>query len=197
MKHKISDRDIEKMNLSDWAKYLNESIYVIWFEILCITISKYPTVSKNLMQYSRQTIHFIKKKLHHLKEGENIYRKMFEACGKVKLPEEARILFEDMRSSKIEADKVTMGTYFQALTNNSNDRNRYISDPKVNQSDAYDAKTISLILDDIYIDTQISCQNTTCNYFIWEEELMTGWEKSKNSYISQCPKCKAKFVPYF
>ena len=56
---------------------------------------------------------------------------MFEACGKCKLPEEARIMFEDMRNSKIEADKVTMGTYFQALTNNSNDRNRYIIDPKV------------------------------------------------------------------
>lgn len=49
MKHKITDKDIEKMNLSDWAKYLNESVYVIWFEILGITISKYPSVSKNLM----------------------------------------------------------------------------------------------------------------------------------------------------
>ena len=91
---------------------------------------------------------------------------MFEACGKVKLPEEARIIFDDMKESKIEADKVTMGTYFQALTNNANDRNRYILDPKVNQAEQYDSKTISLILDDIYIDTQISCQNTTCNYLI-------------------------------
>jgi len=52
MKHKITDKDIEKMNYSDWAKYLNECIYVIWFEILGITISKYPTMAKNLMQYA-------------------------------------------------------------------------------------------------------------------------------------------------
>jgi len=47
-----------------------------------------------------------------LKEGENIFRKLFEACGKVKLPEEARILYQDMDSYKIEADKVTIGTYY-------------------------------------------------------------------------------------
>jgi len=38
MKHKITDKQIEDMNFSDWAKYLNETIYVIWFEILSIAI---------------------------------------------------------------------------------------------------------------------------------------------------------------
>lgn len=91
---------------------------------------------------------------------------MFEACGKSKLPEEARILFTDMKDSKIEADKVTMGTYFQALTLNSYDRNLIKLDKIASLNEDYDAKTISLILDDIFIDTQISCQNTTCNYLI-------------------------------
>lgn len=58
-----------------------------------------------------------------------------------------------------------------------------------------DVGQISYVLDNLVIFTVAQCQNTTCSFVMKEEEIMTGWQKSMNEYVSQCPKCKAKFVP--
>ena len=39
--------------MSDWAKYLYESIYVVWIELLCYSLIKYMPVSPKLMQYAK------------------------------------------------------------------------------------------------------------------------------------------------
>lgn len=102
--------------MSDWAKYLYESIYVVWIELLCYSLIKYMPVSPKLMQYAKQTVQFVRKQLKHIWESEQVYKCLFEACGKCKLPDEARSIYEDMKSNKIEVDKVTMGAFFHALT---------------------------------------------------------------------------------
>jgi len=65
----------------------------------------------------------VRKKLSNLREYEQIYKCLFEACGKCKLPDEAWALYKDMQSSKgkVEVDKLTMGAFFHAITTNSSD----------------------------------------------------------------------------
>jgi pentatricopeptide repeat protein len=47
-----------------------------------------------------------------MREVEIIYRRLFESCGACKLKEEILELFDEMKKSKIDPDKVTFGTYY-------------------------------------------------------------------------------------
>lgn len=50
-----------------------------------------------------------------MRDIEFIYRRLFDACGSCKQINHLVEIFKDMNKNKIEADKVTSGTYFQAL----------------------------------------------------------------------------------
>ena len=50
-----------------------------------------------------------------MREIEIVYRRLFESCGSCKLKEEILELFEEMKKSKIDPDKVTFGTYYQSF----------------------------------------------------------------------------------
>lgn len=50
-----------------------------------------------------------------MRDAELIYRRLFEACGTCRLQDEIQELFADMKRHKIDPDKVTFGTYYQAF----------------------------------------------------------------------------------
>jgi pentatricopeptide repeat protein len=50
-----------------------------------------------------------------MRDIEFIYRRLFESCGTCKQIGHLREIYKDMKKSKIEPDKVTSGTYYQAL----------------------------------------------------------------------------------
>lgn len=75
----------------------------------------YPTYSKELIGFCKSLLAHLTKKLHPMRDIEIIYRRLFEACGTCGLPEEILDLFNDMKHrNKIDPDKVTFGTYYQA-----------------------------------------------------------------------------------
>lgn len=53
LKHKVTAKQIEEMNMNDWSKYLNESIYVVWVELLSYSLTKYLASSPKLIQYAK------------------------------------------------------------------------------------------------------------------------------------------------
>lgn len=75
----------------------------------------YPAYSKELVIFCKRLLSHLNKKLHPMRDIEIIYRRMFEACGTCRLPEEILELFNDMKKNKIDPDKVTFGTYYQAF----------------------------------------------------------------------------------
>ena len=126
---------------------------------------------------------------------------MFEACGNCKKNNEAWTLYEDMKYNKIDADKVTLGTYFQAIISGHDEATKYfhtIASKPQDMKEEDQAELISMAIENIYYETSFPCPNPACEYVIREEEIMTEWEKSMNSYTSGCPSCKKQsFVPYF
>jgi hypothetical protein len=70
LKHKVTAKQIEEMNKNEWAMYLTESIYVVWIELLSYSLTKYIAHSPKLIQYAKQTIQFVLKKLKSMKESE-------------------------------------------------------------------------------------------------------------------------------
>jgi pentatricopeptide repeat protein len=56
------------------------------------------------------------KRLEPMKEIEVMYRKMFEACGDALMVDQVKDLYKEMQNQKyLDPDKVTYGTYYQAL----------------------------------------------------------------------------------
>jgi pentatricopeptide repeat protein len=103
------------MHDSEWSRYLAEIIYILWFQIFTTSLPMYPTYSKELVGFCKQMLAHINKKLKPMRDIEVIYRRLFEACGTCGQPEEILDLFNDMKQqNKIDPDKVTFGTYYQA-----------------------------------------------------------------------------------
>lgn len=49
VRRKVTDKIIEQMNLTEWARYLAETVYVLWFEVFSIALPKYQSVSPKLI----------------------------------------------------------------------------------------------------------------------------------------------------
>ncbi len=50
-----------------------------------------------------------------MKDIEFIYRRLFQSCGTCKQINELKECYHEMKKAKIQPDKVTSGTYYQAL----------------------------------------------------------------------------------
>lgn len=103
------------MNDTEWARYITEILYVLWFQIFCTTLPMYSKYSKELIFFAKKLLEHTQKKLKPMRDAEIIYRRLFEVCGTCKLQDEILELFNTMKESKIDPDKVTFGTYYQSF----------------------------------------------------------------------------------
>ena len=195
IKWKIDNKEITKMNDSKWARFLLESVYVLWFYVMSVSLPKYDAEASKIFKFSQSVLTFVKLRLKSLKEIEFVYKKLFEACMKCKLHEEASLLKDEMKSITFAFLDTNQRTFMPTdgkgiKINGEEEKKDDIDDEFGNE-----AAEISYIVENVVISAFTQCMNTTCNYLIREEEVMTGWQKSMNEYVSQCPKCKAKFVP--
>lgn len=72
---------IMKMHEADWAKYMVEVIYCLWFQAFAATLPMYQAHSSEMISFARKLLLYISSKLKPLREVEIVYRRMFEACG--------------------------------------------------------------------------------------------------------------------
>jgi len=52
------------MNEADWAKYMAEVIFCMWFHVFAVTAPMYMTHSSELIFFARKLLQYITKKLH-------------------------------------------------------------------------------------------------------------------------------------
>lgn len=100
------------MHDTEWARYLAEIIYVLWYQIFCTTLPMYNNYAKDLIYFAKKLLEYINRKLAPMREVEMIYRRLFEVCGTCRLQDEIQELYSDMKKNKIDPDKVTFGTYY-------------------------------------------------------------------------------------
>jgi len=85
LKSLINNEQLGKMHDSEWARYLAEIIYILWFQIFCTTLPMYPAHAKELINFAKRLLSYLAKKLHPMRDIEIIYRRLFEACGTCRL----------------------------------------------------------------------------------------------------------------
>ena len=111
----IKNEDLIKMHDNEWARYMTESLYLLWFQTFCSTMPIYSAHAQGLIDFARRLLTHIRSKLKPMRDIEFIYRRLFESCGTCKRSQELRDLHKEMLKFRIEPDKVTTGTYYQAL----------------------------------------------------------------------------------
>lgn len=85
LKSLINNDQLSKMNESEWARYLAEIVYILWFQIFTTTLPMYPAHAKELVIFCQRLLAYIGKKLYPMRDIEVIYRRLFEACGTCRL----------------------------------------------------------------------------------------------------------------
>jgi hypothetical protein len=85
LKSLINNEQLSKMHDSEWARYLAEIIYILWFQIFTTTLPMYPQYSRELIGFCKSMLAHINRKLHPMRDIEIIYRRLFEACGTCRL----------------------------------------------------------------------------------------------------------------
>jgi hypothetical protein len=73
------------MHDSEWARYLAEILYILWFQIFSTTLPMYPNHSKDLVAFCKKMLSYVNRKLHPMRDIEIIYRRLFETCGTCRL----------------------------------------------------------------------------------------------------------------
>jgi len=87
---------IMKMHEADWAKYMAEVIYCLWFQVFAATLPMYQAHSSEMISFARKLLQYISNKLKPLREVEIVYRRMFEACGLCMQLEQIKELWHEL-----------------------------------------------------------------------------------------------------
>ena len=111
----IRNEDLLKMHDNEWARYLLEVLYLLWFQIFCSTLPLYGSHAPKLIDFARKLLSYVRSKTKPMRDIEYIYRRLFQCCGACKQISELREINKEMLRANIQADKVTSGTYYQAL----------------------------------------------------------------------------------
>jgi pentatricopeptide repeat protein len=100
------------MHDSEWARYMLEVLYLLWFQVFCSTLPIYSSHAPSLIDFARKILSHIRHRIKPMRDIEFIYRRLFEACGTTKQINELRDMHKEMIKNKIEPDKVTSGVYY-------------------------------------------------------------------------------------
>jgi hypothetical protein len=120
--------------------------------------------------------------------------------------DEARKIFEELKELKVDPDKETFAVYFQACAASTGFANPIAkkttekvaeADEKKEEEVVHNEEEISHMIQDILIVPIDTCTNPKCERTLKEEDIISGMEKSMNSYIVKCNFCECKFVPRF
>lgn len=94
-----SNDAISKMHEADWAKFMAECIFCLWFQVFAATLPMYQSHSSEMIIFARKLLNYISNKLKPLREVEIIYRRMFEACGLCMQLDQIKELYKELQQT--------------------------------------------------------------------------------------------------
>lgn len=179
----VSNEQIMQMHDADWAKYMCESVYCLWIQVLCGVIPNYKQHAAELIMFSRKLMQQIQQKLHPMQETEILYRRLFSACGECGLHDQIKELYQELQSvKKLDVDKVTYSTYYASLMKCKDDPFsqpvKVVDDFMQDEQDDDDCSRLSHILENsLYLEVCKECSQ--CKTLLREEEVLTGMQKNQ------------------
>jgi hypothetical protein len=97
----IRNEELTKMHDNEWARYLLEVLYLLWFQIFCSTLPLYGSYAPSLIDFARKLLNFVRSKAKPMRDIEYIYRRLFDCCGTCKQITELRELNKEMIKNNV------------------------------------------------------------------------------------------------
>jgi len=125
---------------------------------------------------------------------------MIEACGVCGQKIEAERIFQDVKK-ELEPSIDTINAYFQACAKatqiaKTESKTKPEEEKKIDQK--YEKKMhekLMTLMDKAVIELSTTCKNPECDRYIKEEETLSAWSRSFDTYLIKCPTCGKDFIP--
>jgi hypothetical protein len=125
---------------------------------------------------------------------------MIEACGVCGQKIEAGRIFQDVKKD-LEPSIDTINSYFQACAK-ATQVAKIESKVKPEEEKKIDGKyeqkiheKLLTLIDKAVIELSTICKNPECDRYIKEEETLSAWPRSFDTYFIKCPTCGKDFIP--
>jgi hypothetical protein len=122
------------------------------------------------------------------------YRYLIEACGINEQKEEAAKIFQEIKRD-LEPSVDTINAYFQACGRASINRKRSIDIQEEQEHNKKLEDKLIKIIDKAVVELSTKCKNIECDRYFREEEIISAWSKSFDTYFITCPKCGKDIIP--
>ena len=73
----INNEQLQKMHDNEWARYMLELIYLLWFQVFCTALPIYISYSSNLIEFAKKMLNHVRIKVKPMRDIEFIYRRLF------------------------------------------------------------------------------------------------------------------------
>jgi hypothetical protein len=80
----IRPEELSKMHDDEFARYMIEVLFLLWFQVFCTTLPIYSAYAPQLIEFARRLLIHTKSKIKPMRDVEFIYRRLFESCGTCK-----------------------------------------------------------------------------------------------------------------
>ena len=97
----IKKEELTKMHDAEWARYMMEILYLLWFQVFSSTLPIYVAHTPRMIDFAKKLLNIIRNKIKPMRDIEYVYRKMFYSCGVCKQIGELRDLHKDMMKNKV------------------------------------------------------------------------------------------------
>lgn len=190
----LAVEDLTLMDPLKWAKFLLEMMYTLWFVVLSLKLKKdFSDHYTKLTEYAHIVFENLKSK--GIKPNQTIYKNLIEACSFCGMNDRALEIVTKLKDSKTEISPFAHGVYLEAIS-----RARQFKYERAKKKPIEEAKEENSREDDqIKIENCIIFLLSTpckhCSETLYAEDVISGWKKSYNEYITQCPFCSQNFTP--
>lgn len=126
---------------------------------------------------------------------------MIEACGVCGQKIEAGRIFQDVKK-ELEPSVDTINAYFQACAKAAQVAKLEAKPKPTEEEKKAEQKEgkklhdkLMLLMDKAVIELSTACKNPECDRYIKEEETLSAWPRSFDTYFIKCPTCGKDFIP--
>eukprot|EP00826_Nyctotherus_ovalis_P058625 TRINITY_DN8076_c0_g1_i2.p3 TRINITY_DN8076_c0_g1~~TRINITY_DN8076_c0_g1_i2.p3 ORF type:complete len:172 (+),score=60.31 TRINITY_DN8076_c0_g1_i2:40-555(+) len=122
------------------------------------------------------------------------YRNLIEACGVCEQKGQAAKIFQEIKKD-LEPSVDTINAYFQACGRASISRKKSGEASEESAEDKRQRAKLVKAIDRAVVELSTKCKNSECDRYFREEEVLSAWSRSFDTFFIRCPKCGKEIIP--
>ena len=73
----IKNEELMQMHNNEWARYMSEILYVLWFQVFGSALPIYVVHASTMVEFARKLLNHTRNRIKPMRDIEYIYRRLF------------------------------------------------------------------------------------------------------------------------